>query len=137
MTNPQSKQQGFIENRTFDEIQIGDSASLQRRLTLQDIKLFAAMSGDVNPAHVDEDYARSSRFHEIIAHGMWGGALISTVLGTQLPGPGTIYLNQSLSFRHPSDSAMWSPSVSPSNRKTRKNTGCYWTAAAPIRRVKP
>ena len=93
--------QDYIENRTFDEIQIGDSASLERRLTLQDIKLFAVMSGDVNPAHVDEDYAKSSRFHEVIAHGLWGGALISTVLGTQLPGPGTIYLNQTLSFRRP------------------------------------
>ncbi|MCO6439631.1 MAG: bifunctional enoyl-CoA hydratase/phosphate acetyltransferase [Nitrococcus mobilis] len=94
-------QQEFIENRTFDEIQIGDSASLERPLTLQDIKLFAALSGDVNPAHVDDDYARSSRFHGVIAHGMWGGALISTVLGTQLPGPGTIYLGQSLRFRRP------------------------------------
>ena len=90
-----------IENRTFDEIQIDDSASLQRRLTLQDIKLFATMSGDVNPAHVDEDYARSSRFHEVIAHGMWGGALISTVLGTELPGPGTVYVGQTLQFHHP------------------------------------
>jgi phosphotransacetylase/acyl dehydratase len=91
----------WIENLTFDEIPIGTSASLERRLTVQDIKLFAAMSGDVNPAHVDEDYAKSSRFHEVIAHGMWGGALISTVLGTQLPGPGTIYLGQSLRFRRP------------------------------------
>jgi phosphate acetyltransferase len=91
----------FIENRTFDEIQVGDSASLQRRLTMEDIKLFAVMSGDVNPAHVDEDYAKNSSFHQIIAHGMWGGALISTVLGTKLPGPGTIYLGQSLYFRKP------------------------------------
>lgn len=91
----------WIGNVTFDEIQLGTSASLQRRLTLQDIKLFAAMSGDVNPAHLDEDYAKNSRFHEVIAHGMWGGALISTVLGTQLPGPGTIYLSQSLRFRRP------------------------------------
>jgi phosphate acetyltransferase len=90
-----------IENRTFDEIEVGDSAGLQRRLTLDDIKLFAVMSGDVNPAHVDEDYAASSRFHEVIAHGLWGGALISTVLGTQLPGPGTIYVSQSLQFRRP------------------------------------
>ena len=90
-----------IENRTFDEIDIGDSATLRRRLTLRDIKLFAVMSGDVNPAHVDEDYAKSSRFHEVIAHGLWGGALISTLLGTQLPGPGTIYLSQSLQFRRP------------------------------------
>ncbi len=91
----------FIENRTFDEIAVGESASLERRLTMDDIKLFAVMSGDVNPAHVDEDYAKSSRFHEIIAHGMWGGSLISTVIGTQLPGPGTIYLGQTLRFRRP------------------------------------
>jgi len=90
-----------IQNRTFDEIAVGDSASLERRLTSSDIKLFAVMSGDVNPAHVDEDYAKSSRFHEIIAHGMWGGSLISTVLGTELPGPGTIYLGQTLRFRRP------------------------------------
>ena len=91
----------YIENRTFEEIQIGDSAHLERRLTMADIKLFAVMSGDVNPAHVDEDYANSSHFHEVIAHGLWGGSLISTVLGTQLPGPGTIYLKQSLNFRQP------------------------------------
>jgi phosphate acetyltransferase len=91
----------WIENLTFDEIQIGTSASLERRLTMQDIKVFAAMSGDVNPAHLDEDYARSSIFQQVIAHGMWGGALISTVLGTKLPGPGTIYLGQSLRFRRP------------------------------------
>ncbi|MBA2780845.1 bifunctional enoyl-CoA hydratase/phosphate acetyltransferase [Billgrantia kenyensis] len=92
---------GYIENRTFDEIQLGDSASLEKRLTLDDIKLFAIMSGDINPSHLDEDYAKSTRFQEIIAHGMWGGALISTVLGTELPGPGTIYLGQTLRFHKP------------------------------------
>ena len=91
----------LIENRTFDEIQIGESASLSRTLTRKDIELFAIMSGDVNPAHVDEEFARSDMFHKIIAHGMWGAALISTVLGTELPGPGTIYLGQTLRFRHP------------------------------------
>ncbi len=91
----------FIENKTFDEIAVGDSAEITRTLKSQDIELFAVMSGDVNPAHVDEAYAKSDRFHEVIAHGMWGGALISAVLGTELPGPGTIYLNQSLGFRHP------------------------------------
>ncbi|AHK78994.1 bifunctional enoyl-CoA hydratase/phosphate acetyltransferase [Ectothiorhodospira haloalkaliphila] len=94
-------EQDFIENRTFDEIQVGDSATIERRLTMDDIKLFAIMSGDVNPAHVDEDFAKSTRFQEIIAHGMWGGALISTVLGTELPGPGTIYLGQTLRFKAP------------------------------------
>ncbi|MBB3190439.1 bifunctional enoyl-CoA hydratase/phosphate acetyltransferase [Halomonas cerina] len=91
----------YIENRTLDEIQVGDEAYLEKRLTMDDIKLFAIMSGDVNPAHLDNDYARSTRFQEVVAHGMWGGALISTVLGTQLPGPGTVYLGQSLSFRAP------------------------------------
>lgn len=91
----------YIENKTFDEIEVGDTAELSRVLKPQDIDLFAVMSGDVNPAHVDLEYAKDDIFHKVIAHGMWGGALISTVLGTQLPGPGTIYLNQSLSFRRP------------------------------------
>ena len=91
----------YIENRTFDEIQVGESASLVRTLTRDDIKIFAAMSGDVNPAHVDEEYAKSDVFHKIIAHGMWGGSLISTLLGTKLPGPGAIYLDQTLAFRRP------------------------------------
>ena len=90
-----------IANRTFDELKLGDSASLARTLTRADIELFAVMSGDVNPAHLDDEYARSDMFHKVIAHGMWSGALISTVLGTQLPGPGTIYLGQSLRFLKP------------------------------------
>ncbi len=77
----------YLENRTFDEIQVGDSAKLTRTLTEKDIQVFAIMSGDINPAHVDVEFAQSAMFHEIIGHGMWGGALISTVLGTQLPGP--------------------------------------------------
>ena len=96
-----SKARELITNRCFDEINIGDQASIKRRLTQRDIQLFAVMSGDVNPAHLDEDYARDSMFHEVIAHGLWGGALISTVLGTLLPGPGTIYLGQSLRFKRP------------------------------------
>ena len=91
----------MIENRTFDEIAVGDGASLVRTLSREDIELFAIMSGDVNPAHVDDEYARSDMFHKIIAHGMWGGALISTLLGTKLPGPGAIYLGQTLTFCRP------------------------------------
>jgi len=91
----------YLENATFDEIKVGDSASIERTLTMEDIKLFAIMSGDVNPAHLDEEYAEKSMFHKIIAHGMWGGALISTVLGAKYPGPGTIYLSQSLKFSRP------------------------------------
>lgn len=92
---------GMIENRTFDEIAIGESASSVRTLTQEDIELFALVSGDVNPAHLDPAYAETDLFHKIIVHGMWGGALISAVLGTKLPGPGTIYLSQELHFRAP------------------------------------
>lgn len=91
----------YLENRTFDEINIGDSASLSRTLTEKDIQVFAIMSGDINPAHVDAEYAKSDMFEKIIGHGMWGGALISTVLGTELPGPGTIYVGQTLRFKKP------------------------------------
>ncbi|HEX4367236.1 MAG TPA: bifunctional enoyl-CoA hydratase/phosphate acetyltransferase [Rhodopila sp.] len=91
----------MIENRTFDEIAVGDSASLSRTITQQDIDLFALVSGDVNPAHMDVAYAATDMFHHIIAHGMLSAGLISNVLGTELPGPGTIYLSQDLRFRAP------------------------------------
>ncbi|MBI2733466.1 MAG: bifunctional enoyl-CoA hydratase/phosphate acetyltransferase [Aquabacterium sp.] len=91
----------LLENRCYDELQVGDSASLTRVLTKDDIELFAILSGDVNPAHLDEAYARDTPFHKVIAHGMWGGTLISTVLGTKLPGPGTIYVGQQLRFVRP------------------------------------
>jgi phosphotransacetylase/acyl dehydratase len=90
-----------IENHPFDELAIGDTASLAHTLAYKDIELFAILSGDVNPACIDEAYAKSDMFHRVVAHGMWGGALISAVLGTRLPGPGTIYLAQSLRFHHP------------------------------------
>lgn len=91
----------YLTNTTFDELNIGMSASIRKRLTMDDIRLFAVMSGDVNPVSLDSQYAQSSRFHDIVAHGMWGGALISTVLGTELPGAGTIYAHQTLDFVKP------------------------------------
>jgi len=92
---------GMIENRTFDEIAIGDRASVTHTVTRQDIELFAVVTGDVNPARIDTANAETDLLHKEIAHGMWGGALISCVLGTKLPGPGTIYLRQDLQFRLP------------------------------------
>lgn len=91
----------IIENTPYDELVVGAEAMLSRILTEDDIALFAAMSGDLNPAHMDEAFAKASIFHDVIGHGMWSGALISTVLGMQLPGPGTIYLGQTLDFTHP------------------------------------
>ncbi len=76
----------LIVNRTFDELVIGDFAQIVRTLTQDDIELFANVSGDVNPAHLDPVYADETRFHGVIAHGMLGGSLFSTVLGTMLPG---------------------------------------------------
>jgi phosphate acetyltransferase len=90
-----------LHNRTFDELAIGESASLVRTAGQLDIDLFAAVSGDVNPAHTDATFASSDMFGHIVVHGMWTGALISALLGTRLPGPGTIYLDQDLQFRHP------------------------------------
>ncbi len=90
-----------IRNRTFDEIAIGDHASLTRTATLQDIALFAAASGDVNPAHMDDAFAAGGRFGQVVVHGMWTASLISALLGNELPGPGTIYLGQELRFLRP------------------------------------
>ena len=91
----------LIENVTYDELQVGQSATLRRTLSNADIQAFALVSGDVNPAHVDPAYANGTRFHGVIVHGMFAGALISTVLGTKLPGPGTIYVGQTLQFLRP------------------------------------
>jgi phosphate acetyltransferase/phosphate butyryltransferase len=90
-----------LRNRIFDEIVVGDRATIQRTLTAADLQLFAAMSGDVAPADGDSDAAASTEFHGVIAHGMWGAALISAVLGTRLPGPGTSYAGQTLAFHAP------------------------------------
>jgi len=78
-----------------------DGAALSRTLGEREIQLFALASGDVNPAHLDAEYAATDMFHRVIAHGLWGGGLISAVLGTELPGPGAIYLSQSLRFVQP------------------------------------
>ena len=90
-----------MENSTFDEIALGDTASLVRTLTLDDIALFAVVSGDFNPTHINADDAQADVFHRVVAHGMWGGGLISAVLGTRLPGPGTVYVSQDLQFVAP------------------------------------
>lgn len=90
-----------IENRTFDQIALGDSASLARTLTMADIELFAVMSGDVNPWHLDEAAARRCGFDHIAGHSQWGAALLSTLIGTRLPGPGSRYVEQDFHFRKP------------------------------------
>jgi phosphate acetyltransferase len=90
-----------IENHPFDEIQIGQTAQMTRTLRPQDIPLFAAISGDVNPTHLDPEFAKKGPMHEVVGHSMWGGALFSALLGNQLPGPGTVYVRQDLRFHRP------------------------------------
>jgi 3-hydroxybutyryl-CoA dehydratase len=80
---------------------LGEKASLTRTITESDVQQFAALVGDNNPVHLDEAFAQKTRFGRRIAHGMWGVSLISAVLGTRLPGPGTIYLSQTIQFLGP------------------------------------
>lgn len=91
----------MLENHVFDDLKIGQTAEITRQLTQQEIHLFAAVSGDVNPTHLDAEYAEKTRFNGIVGHSMWSGGLISTVLGTELPGPGTGYLEQDIKFHQP------------------------------------
>ena len=88
----------MLENRPFEDIRIGDSASLTRTLTRTDVKTFAVISGDLNPTHVDDDFVRAHGDGRLVAHSMLAGALISSVLGNELPGPGTRYVKQDLRF---------------------------------------
>ena len=90
-----------LVNLPLAEISVGLTKTYSKTLTQNDVILFAACSGDVNPVHLDKDYAATTAFGEPIAHGMWTGALISAAIATQLPGPGSVYRSQSLSFKHP------------------------------------
>jgi 3-hydroxybutyryl-CoA dehydratase len=85
----------------FEDLHIGQTATLSKTITEADILMYAAVSLDTNPIHLDEEAARQSRFGGRIAHGMLSAGLISALLGTRLPGPGTIYMRQSLTFRAP------------------------------------
>lgn len=90
-----------MKNHTYEELEIGQTGGLQKTVTAKDVLLFAAVSGDTNPAHLDPDYAEQTMFKGVIVHGMFSAGLISAVLGTRFPGPGTIYLGQELQFKRP------------------------------------
>ncbi len=90
-----------LENVTFDEMNISDKCHYKKKMTEKDLVLFSATSGDVNPVHLDKEFAANSIFKERIAHGMWSVSLVSATLATVMPGPGTIYLSQSIEFHRP------------------------------------
>jgi 3-hydroxybutyryl-CoA dehydratase len=87
--------------KTIHELKVGDTAHFSKTIAESDIYLFAGITGDLNPAHVNEEYARNTFFKTRIAHGMLVAGFISAVIGTILPGPGTIYISQELNFRDP------------------------------------
>jgi 3-hydroxybutyryl-CoA dehydratase len=87
--------------RTIQDIAVGDGASFAKTISETDVYLYAGITGDFNPAHIDEVYASQTFFKTRIAHGMLTAGLISAILGTRFPGPGTIYLRQELSFLAP------------------------------------
>ena len=91
----------MTEGCFFEDLSVGQKASFGKTVTEADIVLFAAVTGDTNPMHLNAEYAKGTIFKERIAHGMLAAGLITKVMGTQLPGPGTIYLSQSLKFRRP------------------------------------
>ncbi|MES2821668.1 MAG: MaoC family dehydratase [Pseudomonadota bacterium] len=88
-------------NTPYDALEIGQTASYSKTVEERDIQLFAAVSGDHNPVHLDAEYAATSMFKERIAHGMFSGALISAAVACELPGPGTIYIGQTMRFTLP------------------------------------
>lgn len=90
-----------LENRTYDELNLGDTASVTHLVTERDLTLFAVVSGDTNPVHLDESFAAATPFKGRIAHGMFSGALISAAVACEMPGPGTIYIGQEMSFLRP------------------------------------
>lgn len=90
-----------LENRPYDTLKIGDQATFEKTLTERELVLFAAVSGDMNPLHLNDDFAKTTQFGGRIAHGMWSGSLISAALAIKLPGPGTIYLGQEVKFSRP------------------------------------
>jgi len=85
----------------FKEIQIGDSASIKRKIRLEDVEIFSNLTGDKNPLHVDQSFAEKAKFGARVAHGMLTSSFISTLIGMTLPGQGSIITNISLDFRKP------------------------------------
>ncbi len=90
-----------MKGKTIKELKLGDSAEFAKTITETDVYLYAGITGDINPAHINETVAKDSMFKGRIAHGMLTAGLVSAVLGVQLPGPGTIYLSQELKFTAP------------------------------------
>ncbi|MGM0410806.1 MAG: MaoC family dehydratase [Bacillota bacterium] len=91
----------MLKGKKIKEMEIGEKASFTKTITEADVVNYAGVTGDFNPAHINEEYAKNTMFKGRIAHGMLGAGLISAVLGTKLPGPGAIYVSQEVNFTAP------------------------------------
>ncbi len=90
-----------MQGKTIDELELGQTAQFSKTISESDVYLYAGITGDFNPAHINEAYAEKTAFKTRIAHGMLTAGFISNLLGTQLPGPGSIYMQQTLNFMAP------------------------------------
>ncbi len=118
---PMSSEHGYY----LEELSVGMAASYTKTITEADIVLFAGISGDTNPVHLNEEFAETTPFKGRIAHGILTASLISAVLGTRLPGPGAIYLSQNLRFKAPvmaGDTVMATCTISDINQEKRRVT---------------
>lgn len=119
-----------LDGHYFDDLEVGMTEVYSRTITESDIVLFCGISGDTNPLHLNREYAARTRFGGPIAHGMLSASLISTVLGTKLPGPGAIYVSQNCRFRAPvraGDTVVARATVTelfPERRRVRMATTC-------------
>lgn len=114
----------------FDELTLGQSASYSKKVSAEDLDEFAEVTGDNNPMHLDPEFAEKTIFGGCIAHGMLIGSFISTVLGTRLPGPGTIYLSQSFEFFkpvYPNDTITTTVTVAEKQNRKRIKMDCVCT----------
>jgi len=116
-----------ITNYTYDELELGQKASFSKHVTEQDVLLFSALSGDVNPVHLDEEFAAQTIFGGRIAHGMLTGAVISAAIAMEMPGPGVVYLGQSLRFMKP---VMLGDSITVQLEITEKRDDKKWVSLA-------
>ena len=128
---PQTHKDERLTSYCFEELEVGMSAEYRRRITGADVRQFAEVSGDINPLHLDAEFAGRTMFEGKIVHGMYGAGMISAVIGTCLPGPGCVYLSQSLRFLAPvrvGDEVVASARVVelfPEKHRARMKTQCH------------
>lgn len=90
-----------VHKRNIEDIKVGDNATLVRKVTSEDVFTMAELSGDFNPIHIDPEYAKTTRFKRVIAHGLYGASMVSALLGNDLPGLGTIIISENIKFLKP------------------------------------